>query len=153
LEMAARTTESRHFPWGDEPIHWSKPRTYGQIDLVMTFQEDASPYGVFDMAGNVEEWTKDLYDSKYFRSLVDRTTENPTGASARSRSPSLVVKGGSKTFSVTVRQAVPPDKRLAHLGFRCVLAVEGRTAAPAGSPSTLPGAPAGKKQGASDVPF
>jgi formylglycine-generating enzyme required for sulfatase activity len=151
-EMAARTTESRRYPWGDDSPKWSRPRTYGQIDPVMTFPEDASPYAVFDMAGNVEEWTKDWFDTKYFRSLAERTTDNPIGASKSSRSAQLVVKGGSKTFSLSYRQGVPPEKRLSHLGFRCVLAVEGRTAAapPPGSPA----APGGNKAGGnSNVPF
>jgi len=107
---------------------------------------------VFDLAGNVEEWTKDWFDTKYYRSIADRTTDNPTGASAHSRSSQLVVKGGSKTFSVTCRQGRPPDKRLLHLGFRCVLAVEARPLAPAGSPSAPPAGP-GNKPGVSDVPF
>jgi formylglycine-generating enzyme required for sulfatase activity len=152
-EMAARTTESRRYPWGDEPAQWSRPRIYGQIDPVMTFPEDASPYGVYDMAGNVEEWTKDWFDTKYYRNLADRTTDNPTGPSTPSRSPQLVVKGGSKNFSVSNRRGVPPEKRLAHLGFRCVLAVVARTAPPAGSPSAAPTVPQGNKPGNSDVPF
>jgi formylglycine-generating enzyme required for sulfatase activity len=155
-EMAARTTESRRYPWGDEPAKWSRPRAYGQIDRVMTFEEDASAYGVFDMAGNVEEWTRDWFDAKYFRSIADRTTDNPKGATSKSRSSQLVVKGGSKTFSVSCRQGVPPEKRLSHLGFRCVLAVEeARTATlPApGAPAAPPAAPGGNKPGESPVPF
>jgi formylglycine-generating enzyme required for sulfatase activity len=152
-ELAARTTESRRYPWGDEPAKWSRPRTFGdKIDPVMSFPEDASPYGVFDMAGNVEEWTKDWFDTKYFRSIVDKTTDDPKGATSKSRSAQLVVKGGSKTFNVTFRHGVPPEKRLSHLGFRCVLAVEEKTA-----PSAPPGVPSapgqGNKPGDSNVPF
>jgi formylglycine-generating enzyme len=152
-EMAARTTDSRRYPWGDDPPQWSRPHPYDKIEPVMSFPEDASPYGVLDLAGNVAEWTKDWYDTKYFRSIVDRTTDDPTGPSTRPHSGQLVVKGGSKSFSVSNRQAVLPDKRLVHLGFRCVLAVEGRPAAPAGTPSAPPGAPAGNKPGNSTVPF
>jgi formylglycine-generating enzyme required for sulfatase activity len=147
-EMAARTTDSRRYPWGDEPARWSLPRAYGQIDPVMTFPEDASPYGVFDLAANVEEWTKDWFDSRYYRSIADRTTDNPTGPSTHSRSAQLVIKGGSKTYSVSYREGFTPEKRFAHLGFRCVLAVEARTA-----PAALPAAPPDNKPGASDVPF
>ncbi len=152
-EMAARTTESRRYPWGNEAAQWSRPRPYDKIEPVMMFPEDASPYGVFDLAGNVEEWTKDWFDTKYYRSIADRTTDNPTGASAHSRSAQLVVKGGSKTFSVSCRQGVPPEKRLSHLGFRCVLAVETQAPAPAGTPLPPSAAPAGNKRGISDVPF
>ncbi len=152
-EMAARTTDSRRYPWGDEPAKWSRPRTYGQIDPVMTFPEDASPYGVFDLAGNVEEWTKDWYDTKYYRSIADRTTDNPTGPSTHSRTAQFVVKGGSKTFSVSYRHPVPPEKRLPHIGFRCVLSVEAPAPAPAGAQVPPPGAPPGNKPGTSNVPF
>jgi formylglycine-generating enzyme required for sulfatase activity len=151
-ELAARTTESRRFPWGDEPAQWSRPRPFDKIERVMSFPEDASPYGVFDLAGNALEWTKDWYDSKYFRNIADRTTDDPTGPSTRPRTAQLVVKGGSKTFSVSHRQAVMPDKRLSHLGFRCVLAVE-RAAPPAGAPGAPPAASPGNKPGVSDVPF
>ncbi len=78
-EMAARSTESRRFPWGNEPARWSRPRTSRQIDNVMSFPEDVSVYGVFDMAGNVQEWTKDWYDSKYFQQIAKATVENPIG--------------------------------------------------------------------------
>ncbi len=152
-EMAARTTESRRYPWGNDAAQWSRPRPHDKIEPVMAFPEDASPYGVFDLAGNVEEWTKDWFDTKYFRSIADRTTDNPTGASTRSRSAQLVVKGGSKTFSVSCRQGVLAEKRLSHLGFRCVLAVETRAPGPAGAPLPPSAAPPGNKRGASDVPF
>jgi sulfatase modifying factor 1 len=152
-EFAARTTESRRFPWGDTPLESSRTRTYGEIKPVMTFQEDLSPYGVFDMAGNVEEWTKDWYDSKYFRSVADRIVDNPTGPSTRPKSTQLVVKGGSKTFSVSYRQGVPLEKRLSHLGFRCVLEIGARSAPPAGNPAApSPGQP-GSRPGQSNVPF
>ncbi len=50
-EMAGRSIESRRLPWGDGPAKWSRPRTVRQIDEVMSFPEDVSAYGVFDMAG------------------------------------------------------------------------------------------------------
>ena len=79
-EMAARSSDSRRYPWGDEPAKWSRPRAYRQLDRVMSFSgEDVSPYGVFDMAGNVEEWTKDWFDPKYYRHLGKGPVDNPTG--------------------------------------------------------------------------
>ena len=56
-EMAARSTDGRRYPWGDEAAKWSQARAFRQIDPVMSFPEDRSPYGIFDMAGNVQEWT------------------------------------------------------------------------------------------------
>lgn len=156
-EMAARSTEARRFPWGNEPAKWSRPRTVRQIDKVMSFPEDVSFYGAFDMAGNVQEWTKDWYDSKYFQQVAKTTVENPTGPSTRPRSRELpvVVKGGSKTWTLSYREGIPYDKRLSYIGFRCVLSVEGPTGAPpsgAGAPQP-PGTAPGNTQGRSSVPF
>ncbi len=125
-EMAARSTDGRRYPWGDQPIKWSKPRELHQVDPVMSFPEDSSVYGVYDMAGNVMEWTRDWYDARYFQKFANKIAENPTGpATQRLHSIQRVVKGGSKNGSVAARQGVDGDKRLAYLGFRGSLAVEG----------------------------
>ena len=152
-EMAARSTDGRRFPWGDDPPKWSKPRTARQIDPIMSFPEDVSAYGAYDMAGNVQEWTKDWYDSKYFQQFANRIAENPVGPTTKPRSKDLpvVVKGGSKSWVVSHREGIPYEKRLAHVGFRCVLPVETPTVAgPAAQP---PGTPASNAPGRSTVPF
>ena len=63
-EKAARSTDSREWPWGDQ-FSPQKCNTreggYGGTTSVERFPEGASPYGVLDLAGNVEEWTRDLY--------------------------------------------------------------------------------------------
>jgi formylglycine-generating enzyme required for sulfatase activity len=155
-EMAARSTDSRRSPWGNDFVKWSRPRTARQIDPIMSFPEDVSPYGVFDMAGNVQEWTKDWYDSKYYQQFANQTAENPVGPTTRPRSKELpvVVKGGSKTWNLAYREGVPYDKRLGHVGFRCVLSVESTNAAqPPGVPPAQPGAPPANAPGRSSVPF
>ena len=155
-EMAARSIDGRRFPWGNDPAKWSRPRTVRQIDHVMSFPEDVSAYGVFDMAGNVQEWTKDWYDSKYFQQFAKPTVENPVGPTTRPRSKELpvVVKGGSKTWTLSYREGIPYEKRLAHVGFRCVLSVEGPTSRPAiGAPRPAARHAARKCPGRSSVPF
>jgi len=62
-EKAARGTDGRIFPWGDD-FDLKKVNTlgkYGGTTAVGKFSEGASPYGVLDMAGNVIEWTADWY--------------------------------------------------------------------------------------------
>ena len=123
-EMAARSTDSRLFPWGSEPIKQAKPRTAGQVEPVMTVSEDVSAYGVHDLGGSVLEWTKDWYDSKYYHQLFNPPTVNPTGPSTKPRSLELVVKGDRKSGSASARQGIMLEKRLNYVGFRCVLPVE-----------------------------
>lgn len=57
-EKAARGTDGRRWPWGNEMIP-SRLNTYynkGNTTEVGSYPEGASPYGVLDMAGNVSEW-------------------------------------------------------------------------------------------------
>ncbi len=63
-EKAARGTDKRTFPWGDkfEPKSGNMPQ-YGKNDTmpVGSFENGKSPYGAYDMAGNVWEWTSDWF--------------------------------------------------------------------------------------------
>ena len=153
-EMAARSIDGRRYPWGDDPPKWSRSRTTRQVDPVMSFPEDKSPYGVFDMAGNVEEWTRDWFDSKYYHLLAKQTVDNPAGPNVRPRSQQVVVRGAAKNWSVSYREGVPLDRRLGFLGFRCVLGVEGASAAsPTANPSAPPGTPQAAPPNPSVVPF
>jgi formylglycine-generating enzyme len=155
-EMGARSTDGRRYPWGDEAVKWSRARVFRQIDPVMTFREDKSPFGIFDMAGNVQEWTTDLFDPRYYQLLVKTITENPSGpsSSSRSRIPQHVVRGAAKNWSVTYREGVPADRRLSYLGFRCVLVVETQGSLPSPSnPAALPGAPPASRPNPPAIPF
>ncbi len=70
-EKAARGTDRRMFPWGDEfdinkantPVRWQKIGKFGDTTPVGAFLKGASPYGVHDMSGNVWEWTASWYQA------------------------------------------------------------------------------------------
>ena len=69
----------------------------------------------------------------------------------------VVVKGGSKTWTLSYREGVPYDKRLSYIGFRCVLSVEGPTGQPAPPVQDTPQPPGARRleilSGRSSVPF
>ena len=68
-EKAARGTDGRTFPWGDEfdvrkantPVRWQSLNQEGDTSPVGAFPKGVSSYGVHDMSGNVWEWTDSWY--------------------------------------------------------------------------------------------
>ncbi len=64
-EKAARGTDARYFPWGNEwrdnGTNWAKNGPYG-TSAIATFSDSRSAYGIEDMAGNVFEYTSTLVE-------------------------------------------------------------------------------------------
>ena len=64
-EKAARGTDGRYFPWGNEwrndATNWAKNGPYG-TSAIAAYPLSQSPYGVEDMSGNVFEYTNVLVD-------------------------------------------------------------------------------------------
>ena len=68
-EKAARGTDGRTYPWGNDfdisrantPLRWSAIGKEGDTTPVGAFEGGVSPYGVYDMSGNVWEWTASWY--------------------------------------------------------------------------------------------
>lgn len=127
-EKAARGEDGRIFPWGNEPAGWMKSNIahagskrgfkYPPLADVMRYDKGVSPYGVYQMAGNVSEWVSDWFDPEYYqRNLSD----NPTGPIAGELK---VFRGGSWNEDPEVarsagRNAGAPDHRSYLIGFRC----------------------------------
>jgi formylglycine-generating enzyme required for sulfatase activity len=82
-EKAARGTDGRRFPWGDElptakranfDREWEVEHT---LHPVGSLPDGDSPYGVKDMAGNAREWVSDWYNAEYYRHAPDRNPQGP----------------------------------------------------------------------------
>jgi formylglycine-generating enzyme required for sulfatase activity len=125
-EKAARGTDGRLYPWGNDPptpLHANYGKTgahnYGALVPVGTLEAGKSPYGVYDMAGNVWEWVSDWYDSDYYKNSPQQNPEGlPTGGFK-------VIRGGSWNTSArnlrsSDRYWDPPSFRSLYFpGFRC----------------------------------
>lgn len=119
-EKAARGTDRRVYPWGNE---WDPQRAnvadrVGKPAPVGSYENGRSPYGVYDMAGNVWEWVWDWYAQDTYRV---GPTSNPRGPLAGRLK---VVRGGSYTATAaeaktTARFREHPESVFPFLGFRC----------------------------------
>ena len=124
-EKAARGDDNRPFPWGDT-IERANANYYSSHDIFekiagglgdttpvgfyngLTYDgyetlNSASPYGLYDMAGNVWQWTGDVYDNQHYRYL----------------------RGGAKdnyayNLRVWTRNSAGPQHHGTNIGFRCV---------------------------------
>lgn len=121
-EKAARGTDSRLYPWGDSQptCELAMFDSCGNASVAVGgFPAGQSPYGVFDMAGNVWEWVADHYDSEYYQYAP---YSNPQG----SDKGGMVVRGGAWTNSFWgIRTAGRGQKSVhesfSNLGFRCAM--------------------------------
>lgn len=118
-EKAARGSDGRPFPWGQDPWTVGVPDTLQPVD---SFPDRASPEGALNMAGNVFEWTVSAFPAGE-REYADM--QKALGSDAFSKSW-CIIKGGSFSprgeifFRSFMRRGFPVDQHSAVIGFRCV---------------------------------
>jgi formylglycine-generating enzyme required for sulfatase activity len=104
-EKAARGTDGRRWPWGDDEdqacAHVGAGIKRGAPEPVGSRPAGASPYGLLDMAGNVWEWTAD---------------EGPPGE--RGLRGGSYASPGLAWARCAMRSHSRPERRQAHVGFR-----------------------------------
>ena len=122
-EKAARGTDGRHYPWGNdfEPDRvWSSKKKIGDAGgTTPVGVYGISPYGCSDMAGNVLQWCADWYDADYGKSAPANDPPGPATGKWR------VLRGGSWDrhdqgyFRCAYRYYRGPGYRFSLDGFRC----------------------------------
>lgn len=124
------------YPWGDrEPVCLKRSKNGAKFDdndacdgtnTEPVGSYHANGYGLYDMAGNVWEWTQDWYNENYYHRSPDK---NPTGpASGIYR----VVRGGSWYYNpffmrVAARDKYAPALANLNIGFRCASSTESQS--------------------------
>jgi formylglycine-generating enzyme required for sulfatase activity len=125
-EKAARGVDGYKYAWGNEKPT-SKHANYGSSNKGTTevdrFIDGKSPYGCFDMIGNVWEWVFDWFQMDYYSS--DSNEINPKGPPLGEKK---VLRGGSWGFfegvlRATYRDRDIPDMSGNSIGFRCCLLI------------------------------
>lgn len=164
-EKAARGDDStntllghqRRYPWGDaidssyanygssgDPYSEGlTPVGYynGSVQGTFPTHDNASPYGAYDMAGNVAEMCSDWYSDNYYASSPESNPEGPSTATSGGR---VLRGGGLYALTSSLRSADRynnyPNDRYSHYGFRCLRDVGGSTAnnLPSASFTVLP---------------
>lgn len=130
-EKAARGTDGRNWPWGNnmDPARLNTYNRIGNTTPVNRYPEGKSPYGVMDMAGNVNEWTSTDF-LPYPGSAAPRAMFDPTaGGSTTVQVGKLlykVLRGGtwkSDPFSTQTfhRNFSLPNYASDFYGFRCAM--------------------------------
>lgn len=128
-EKAARGELGVTWPWGNEfngnNLNWYvgqylTPKGYTETAKVGSYRWGASPYGAFDMAGNVWEWVADWYANDYYQISP---YENPLGPIGSDRERKVLRGGSSVGFDVHVRTFTRdwsfPTTRNQYIGLRC----------------------------------
>jgi formylglycine-generating enzyme required for sulfatase activity len=126
-EKAARGPEGFAYPWGDV-FDWTKANTneHGVRDTVEvgSIEYDKSPYGVYDMMGNVQEWTSEMLEP--YKGNTAKGVVAFNGKYVATRGASYAMKGDS--MWLWTRSGFFPKSQFG-IGFRCVRDVETEEAA------------------------
>jgi len=140
-EKAARGRGKAIYPWGDE---WKPEAFLASPAPVGSNPLDVSPYGCWDMGGNVWEWVSDWYDRYYYEAFSGNIAIDPQGlpdgaepegrflqsgtAAGNERSSRKVIKSGGflpnfaqDNMRVARRMWANPNYWLNDTGFRCVV--------------------------------
>lgn len=143
-EKAAKGPEDWYFPWATYPTGYKAQTVFGgtkplanfcDVNCPMSWKDvdlndgykGTSPvmnytpngFGLFDIVGNVTEWTQDFYDEDYYSSTPEENPINLISSEWR------VTRGGGWNNGIyyltsIFRSAQDPNKSTAFIGFRCV---------------------------------
>ena len=129
-EAAARGGSSTKFPWGDEvdqnhanflkePEELGQPEDGEKPEIMPVGSFDPNAFGLYDVVGNVWEWTRDDYVTDYLSFVPSLGLKPAAGDTLK------VAMGGSflttpDEISVSISFPISPIAHFGNVGFRCV---------------------------------
>ena len=126
-EKAARGTDERVYPWGNDPptsvhaVYGLKEGGGETVSIIGNHHMGQSPYGVQDLAGNLYEWVMDWYAEDFYSSFINSPAVNPRGPT---EGTTKVQRGGSYVntpyrLRSSFRTKADPTEQDHNVGFRC----------------------------------
>ena len=126
-EKAARGTDGRIYPWGNDPptpahaVFGLKEGGAETVSPVGNRDKGKSPYAVHDLAGNLYEWVMDWYDEEFYSNFAKNPAINPRGPS---EGTAKAQRGGSYInnpyrLRSSFRTKGNPTEQDPNVGFRC----------------------------------
>lgn len=125
-EKAARGTDERIFPWGNEHPDDERVTYRRRFELfgfkamspVDQMEKGRSPYGLYHMAGNVWEWVADWFDPDYYKHSPKKDPQGPSNGTSK------VLRGGNWYYKAyymrtTYRFNEKPEVFKVWQGVRC----------------------------------
>jgi formylglycine-generating enzyme required for sulfatase activity len=123
-EKAARGTDERMYPWGNDPptpvhaVYGLKEGGAETVSVIGNHHMGQSPYGVQDLAGNLYEWVMDWYADNFYSNSPGLNPRGPSEGTAK------VQRGGSYIntpyrLRSSFRTKGDPTEQDPNVGFRC----------------------------------
>jgi formylglycine-generating enzyme required for sulfatase activity len=122
-EKAARGGfDRKHFPWvGEQPSGFGAPlpAAVGRLNAAPVGSFPPNGYGLYDMMGNVMEWTNDWYEQNYYAFMPKENPQGPETGLYKSVRGGGWADGGGEVLSNWYRGFTDPEIRGLTIGMRC----------------------------------
>ncbi len=119
-EKAARGTDGRFYPWGNDTPQITNASNEQLADIVQ--KKDISPYGVLSMAGGVSEWINDYFSETRLIVANSRNPLGPLEGTQRTIKGGSTQEGNPEVNAYVFRRSGSDPKASANFGFRCAAA-------------------------------